>query len=219
VTRSLLAFAVFAAVLTVTPGLDTVLVLRMTVRRGRRAGLSAMAGIALGCLCWALASVLGITALLAASRLAYDVLRWAGVGYLCWLGFRALWNARRPAAAGENSTVDYQPAGAGPGTGPGSASALRTGLLTNLLNPKVGAFYLSVLPQFLPHDVPPLLGGIVLSAVHVIEGGIWLSILVVVAARAGRWLRRPAVQRRFDQVTGVVFLGFGVRLAVEGAGR
>src|SRR6266508_3557038 len=89
--RSLLAFAVFAAVLTITPGLDTVLVLRTTARQGRRAGFAAALGIALGCLCWALASALGITALLAASRLAYEVLRWLGVGYLCWLGVKALW--------------------------------------------------------------------------------------------------------------------------------
>jgi threonine/homoserine/homoserine lactone efflux protein len=155
---------------------------------------------------------LGITALLAASRLAYDVLRWAGVGYLCWLGARALWKARRP-AAGQNSTVDNRP------VGPGTADAFRTGLVTNLLNPKVGAFYLSVLPQFLPPGVHPLLGATALSAVHVLEGVLWLSILVVAAARAGRWLGRPAVQRRFDQLTGLVFLGFGVRLAVEGAGR
>src|SRR6266508_6728632 len=140
VIRSLLAFAAFAAVLTVTPGLDTVLVLRTTARQGRRAGFAAALGISLGCLCWALASALGITALLAASRLAYEVLRWLGVGYLCWLGVKALWGARRGAPpTAPPSTMDM-PIGA----------ALRTGLTTNLLNPKVGAFYVSVLPQFLP---------------------------------------------------------------------
>lgn len=203
-TGSLLAFAAFAAVLTITPGLDTVLVLRTTAGRGRRAGFAAALGISVGCLCWALASALGISALLTASRLGYEVLRWLGVGYLCWLGVRTLWTARRP----EPSTVDVEPEPARTG------AALRTGLGTNLLNPKVGAFYLSVLPQFLPAGVDPLLAGTALGAVHVLEGALWLSLLILAVDRAGRWLSGPAVRRRLDQVTGVVFLGFGAKLAV-----
>jgi len=168
--HSLLAFALFAAVLTVTPGLDTVLVLRTTARHGRRAGFAAVVGISLGCLAWALASALGITALLAASRLAYEVLRWAGVAYLCWLGVKALWGRRRAGTAdpgpAERSTVD-------------AWNAFRTGLTTNLLNPKVGAFYLSVLPQFLPRNVNPMLGATALAGVHIAEGLLWLSAVIV----------------------------------------
>jgi len=206
VIRSLLAFAAFAAVLTVTPGLDTVLVLRTTARQGRRAGFAAALGISLGCLCWALASVLGITALLAASRLAYELLRWLGVGYLCWLGVRALWGARRgappTAPARQASTVDLR-----------APAAFRTGLTTNLLNPKVGAFYVSVLPQFLPAGVAPLLGATSLAAVHMLEGIGWLSLVILAVGRASRWLSRPAVRCWLDRLTGVVFLGFGLRLA------
>jgi threonine/homoserine/homoserine lactone efflux protein len=211
---SLLAFAAFAAVLTITPGLDTVLVLRLTATRGRLAGFMSAVGIVTGCLCWALASALGISALLAASRLAYDVLRWAGAAYLCWLGVRALWAARRATAP---AGPDPEPAAAEPGGG--AFAALRTGLTTNLLNPKVGVFYASVLPQFLPHGVPPLLGAMALAGVHILEGLIWLTLLVAAIGRAGRWLRRPAVKRRLEQVTGAVLVAFGVRLAVEGAGR
>jgi threonine/homoserine/homoserine lactone efflux protein len=201
-TRSLLAFAVLAAVLTITPGLDTVLVLRTTARQGRRAGFAAALGISLGCLGWALASVLGITALLAASRLAYEILRWLGVGYLCWLGIRALWGARRGAPPTAPSTVDLR-----------APAAFRTGLTTNLLNPKVGAFYVSVLPQFLPAGVNPLLGATALAAVQVLEGIGWLSLVILAVDRAGRWLSTPAVRRWLDRLTGVVFLGFGLRLA------
>ena len=211
---SLLAFAAFAAVLTITPGLDTVLVLRLTATQGRLAGFLAAVGIVSGCLCWALASALGISALLAASRLAYDVLRWAGAAYLCWLGARALWAARRRAAPVAADEPEPEP-----DVRPGAFAALRTGLATNLLNPKVGAFYASVLPQFLPHGVPPLLAAMALAGVHIAEGLAWLSLLVVAVGRAGRWLRRPAVKRRLEQVTGAVLLAFGVRLAVEGAGR
>ena len=214
---SLAAFAVFAAVLTVTPGLDTMLVLRTAAVVGRRAGLAAVLGILLGCLVWALAGALGVTAILTASRLAFDALRIAGAIYLCWLGARALWLARRHRTV-RAAMVDEpaSPKAAGP---TGAWAAFRTGLTTNLLNPKVGVFYLSVMPQFLPAGVDPLAGSLALGAIHVLEGLIWLSLVVAVVGRVRGWLTRPAVKRRLEQVTGVVFLGFGVRLALEPALR
>lgn len=206
----MLAFAAFAAVVTVTPGLDTLLVLRTAAVAGRPAALVAGAGIGLGCLCWALASALGITAVLAASRLAYDVLRWAGAAYLCWLGARLLWRTRH--ADGEST---MEPAGS-----PSSRwDAFRTGLTTNLLNPKVGVFYLSVLPQFLPHGVSPMAASTALGAVHVAEGLLWFAVIAAVVHRAGRLFARPSVRRRLDQVTGLVFVGLGLRLALTGARR
>ena len=206
--HALLAFAVFAAIVTVIPGLDTMLVVRTAAISGRRPAFAAAAGIMSGCLCWALASALGITALLTASRVGYDVLRWAGAGYLCYLGVRALWRHRRP------STVED--AGPAPVR---AGEAYRVGLTTNLLNPKVGAFYLSALPQFLPHGVAPLLASTALAMVHNVEGMVWFAGLVFLVGRAARVLSRPAVRRRLDQFAGLVFIGFGVRLAVEGVHR
>jgi threonine/homoserine/homoserine lactone efflux protein len=206
VTSALLAFAAFAAVVTVTPGLDTMLVVRTAAVSGRRAALAAAAGIGTGCLCWALASGLGITALLTASRFGYDALRWAGAGYLCLLGVLALWRRRRP------STVDDEvPEPARTGTG----RAFRVGLTTNLLNPKVGVFYLSVLPQFLPRGVSPLLASTAMAVIHDIEGLLWFAVLVFLVGRGARLLARPGVRRRLDQLTGVVFVAFGLRLALE----
>ena len=196
---SLGAFAIFAAVLAITPGLDTMLVLRTSALGGRRAGLAAVAGIALGCLVWAVASALGVTAVLAASRLAFEVLRWAGVVYLCYLGVRALLR---------KSTVEPTAA---------SSGGIRTGLTTNLLNPKVGVFYLSVMPQFLPAGLPVLAGSLLLGAIHIGLGAVWLTLLVLVSHRAAGLLKRPTVRRRLEQLSGVVFLGFGLRLALERA--
>jgi threonine/homoserine/homoserine lactone efflux protein len=175
------------------------LVLRTTALGRRRAGLSAVVGIALGCLVWAVASALGVTAVLAASRLAFEVLRWAGVVYLCYLGVRALLR---------KSTVE--PAAA-------SSGGIRTGLTTNLLNPKVGVFYLSVMPQFLPAGLPVLAGSLLLGAIHIGLGAVWLTLLVLVSHRAAGLLKRPTVRRRLEQLSGVVFLGFGLRLALERA--
>ena len=215
------AFAVFAAVLTVTPGLDTMLVLRTTAMAGRRTGLASVLGIALGCLVWAVAGALGVTAVLSASRVAFEVLRTAGVAYLCWLGARAIWQAR--AAAALPSTVDSsEPRSSEPGSGQPRSSqaqssaptAFRTGLATNLLNPKVGVFYLSVMPQFLSAAGNALAGSLGLGAIHVVEGLVWLSLVVLAVNRARGWLTRPTVKRRLEQLTGVAFLGFGLRLAL-----
>jgi threonine/homoserine/homoserine lactone efflux protein len=207
VTSSLVAFALFAAILTITPGLDTLLVLRTSAAGGRVAGFASVVGIGLGCLVWAVASAVGVTAVLAASRLAFEVLRVAGVAYLCWLGGRALWFARRPA---ENRP-------AVPAEAWGRGRALRTGLTTNLLNPKVGVFYLSVLPQFLPDGVNPFVGSLALAAIHIGEGFLWQTLVVLAVNRATGWLTRLNVRRRLEQLTGVVFLGFGLRLALERA--
>ena len=205
----MLAFALVAAVVTVTPGLDTVLVLRTAAVSGRRAALAAGAGISLGCFVWAVASGLGITAVLTASQLAYEVLRWAGAAYLCWLGARALWLSRRMP----------QPHQAAPQASQRAWAAFRIGLVTNLLNPKVGVFYLSILPQFLPEGANPLVASVVMALIHNVEGLAWFALLVLVVRGAHGVLSRPAVRRRLDQVVGVCFIGFGLRLAAEGTGR
>jgi threonine/homoserine/homoserine lactone efflux protein len=219
--NSYVAFALFAAVLAITPGLDTLLVLKTTAAGGRGAGLATVVGVQLGCLIWAVASAIGVTAIINVSRIAFEVLRWAGVAYLCWLGLRALWSARRVPATDTAARTDrmegHLPYGNPPSRGASWHAALRTGLTTNLLNPKVGAFYLSVLPQFLPHGVSPLVGSLVLAAIHIAEGLVWLSLVVLAVTRAKEWLMRPRVRRRLEALSGVVFLGFGLRLALERA--
>ncbi|HEU5156484.1 MAG TPA: LysE family translocator [Streptosporangiaceae bacterium] len=197
-----LAFAAVAALVTITPGLDTVLVLRTTVSSGRGAGYLAGVGVATGCLLWATASAAGLTAVLAASRFAFDALRLAGAGYLLWLGVRALWGARR---------TTTEPAGGPlPMNGP---AALRQGLTTNLLNPKVGVFYMSLLPQFMPHDAPVFWTSLLFAAIHDVEGLIWFAFVVFAAGAARRVLTRPAAMRALHRLTGIALIAFGVRLA------
>jgi threonine/homoserine/homoserine lactone efflux protein len=204
-SRPLLAFALFAAVVTITPGVDTMLVLRASALSGRRAGLGAVAGIVTGCLVWAALSALGVAAVLTASRVAFEILRAAGVVYLLYLGVRALLGSRARRDGGGAEPV------------PHSTPGWRTGLTTNLLNPKVGAFYLSVMPAFLPAGLSPLAGGLLLGGVHAVEGAVWLTALVYAVGRARALFERPRVQRTLQRLSGLVFIGFGVRLALERA--
>ncbi len=204
-TAAVLTFAVVAGALTVTPGLDTALVLRAALTHSRRQALATAAGIVAGLFVWGAAAAAGVSALLTASELAFDVLRYAGAAYLVGYGVRLLIAAVRRRAPG------VEPAGEGPGT---AWRAARAGLVTNLLNPKVGVFYVALLPQFVPAGSDPLLVGLLLAAVHGALSMAWFLLLTQLAQLLGRWLRRPGTVRAVDGVTGAALVGFGVRLAV-----
>ncbi|WP_018912032.1 LysE family translocator [Thiomonas sp. FB-6] len=210
VVSSLLAFSAAALVLTVTPGVDTAVVLRSAAGAGRRSGAAAALGVAMGCLAWGLLAAAGLAALLAASARAYDALRLLGAAYLAWLGLRLLLRPGRSfAQAAPRADAVHAPRG----SAPGAASDGLRGLLTNLLNPKVGVFYVSFLPQFVPHGV--WVGGFLflLACVHVVLSLAWFAVLIAATAPIGRWLSSRRVARALDRCTGLVFLAFGARLA------
>ena len=161
-------------------------------------------GIATGCYVWGVASAAGITALLAASQIGYDVLRVVGAAYLIWPGVQTLRDARRP--HGEDATV---------GADLSIARAYRAGLLTNLLNPKVGVVYLSLLPAFVPAGVPVLATTLLLVTVHNVLGLLWLGTVAHVVHLAGGVLSRARFRRRLEQASGTVLVGLGVGLALD----
>lgn len=202
-TGAVLGFTAFAALLTITPGIDTALVIRFSIAGGSRRGRLAAAGVCTGVLVWGAASAAGITALVTASERAYDALRIAGAVYLVFLGVRAL--------MGRGDAAEREPAK----TPLSGATAFRMGLTTNLLNPKVGAFYLSVLPQFVPNGAPVLATSLLLATIHALEGIVWLSLVATATARLGERLKRPSIARRLEQLTGIVLIGLGARLALE----
>jgi threonine/homoserine/homoserine lactone efflux protein len=201
---ALLGFAVVAAVLTVTPGLDSALVLRSALTKGRREAVATGAGIIAGLFVWGAAAAVGVSALLTASDIAYDVLRFVGAAYLVWFGVRLLVRAVRGTGVTEADVVVQ--------TSPWRAA--RQGLATNMLNPKVGVFYVALLPQFIPPDDNPLAVGLLLAGEHGLITVAWFAVLIVLASALARWLRRPATVRAIDGVTGLALLGFGVKLAV-----
>ncbi|MFF9478474.1 LysE family translocator [Streptomyces sp. NPDC014733] len=216
---SLLGFTAVAALLTVSPGPDFAVVLRTALGSGRRAALCSALGIAAGCFVWGLAGAVGLTAMLSASEVAYGVLRVAGALYLMWLGVQALRTARRRRTApGEAvpSAVEETADGVG-ADGISPLRAFRTGLLTNVLNPKVGVVYLSLLPQFIPHGAPVVATTLLLVAVHAVLGVVWLGTLACAVHRARAFFRRPRVRRRLDQATGGVLLALGAAAGFEAA--
>ncbi|MFI0814873.1 LysE family translocator [Streptomyces sp. NPDC021098] len=211
---SALAFAGVAALINVTPGLDTLLVLRTSVSQGRNAGLAASLGILAGCLVWGFATAVGLTALLTASRVAYDTLRVAGAAYLVWLGASALWRSRRSVAETEPEAVDPEPVG---GSAPrGRWAAFRAGTATNLLNPKAGVFYMSLIPQFTPHGASVFTSTLVFTAIDIVELALWYWVVSGAASALSERIRRPAFRRRMEQVSGVAFFGFAANLLAEG---
>jgi threonine/homoserine/homoserine lactone efflux protein len=199
---ALIAFVAAAALLTITPGLDTAMVLRTAAVEGARRATLAALGIILGCLAWGAAVALGLGVLLAASSLAYIVLKWAGAAYLAWLGIGLILRPR--------SRFDLGAAGSGQ-----RGNWLARGFLNNLLNPKIGVFYVSFLPQFVPAHVAAGPFIFLLAAIHGLLGAIWFAALIAATSPLKRWLARQAVVRWIDRAAGAVFLGFGLRLALD----
>ena len=234
-------FALLAGLLTIVPGVDTVLVLQAAATRGRAVAAATVAGICTGLLIWGVAAALGVSALLAASRTAFDVLQVAGAVYLLWLGSRLLRGAVGPRPEAVPGLPPPPPAVADLTTSVERCSStaqshrsgeigqrrraerarewagFRRGLLTNLLNPKIGVFYLAVLPQFVPPDVPAAAAGVALALVHVLETTLWFAVVIGIVHLARTWFARESVRRWIDAVSGTALVGFGLVLLARRA--
>ena len=218
--QTLLAFIGAAVVVALVPGPSTAIIVRQSVTSGRRAGVAAMLGNESGVVLWGLSAALGLSALLLASRIAYDTMRIAGAVFLVGMGARSLWRSRRantgpaaPSSAAAVGTVDA--AAEPPGRGESRWRAYRLGLLTNVANPKAGVFAVSFLPQFVPHGARVLPVLILLSLIWALIDMVWYLSLIWLAGRAGRALARPSVRRRVERLSGIVLVALGLRLATE----
>lgn len=201
------SFVAFCVVLILIPGPDFAVVVRNSLAGGRRRGRWTAVGVAAAAATQGLAAAFGLGALVLASRPLFEAIRWVGMAYLALLGGQALCSAWRGSGA---------PVVTAPAAGREATAGLRQGYLSNITNPKVVAFYLAVLPQFLPTDAA--LGSAVgLALTHAVLS---LGYLVLVAAgvqRASRVLARERVRRSMDAATGLVLVGFAGRLALEHA--
>jgi threonine/homoserine/homoserine lactone efflux protein len=198
-------FASAVFVLNATPGVDFVLTVSRTLQGGVRAGVAAALGINAGCVVHALAAAFGLAALLALYPAAFVAVQWAGAAYLVWLGVGMLRQAWRGGGAA--------PAQTGAAAAKTFAAEFRAGLLTNVLNPKVALFFLAFLPQFVPASSPhPTLSFLLLGGWFVVQGFLFLMLLVALAARLARLGASPRTQRLLHAVGGVLFIALAARV-------
>ena len=195
----LAAFLGVSAVVIVTPGQDTALTIRNTLLDGRRGGLATAAGVVSGQLTWALAASAGLSAVLLASAPVFTAIRVAGAAYLVFLGAQSLVAAVRGARASRSARPQRRRA------------PYRQGVLSNLGNPKMAVFFTSLLPQFTSSFAGMLGLGLVFASLTLV----WLGAYALAVARASGFLRRPAVRRALDALTGVVLVALGVRVAAD----
>jgi RhtB (resistance to homoserine/threonine) family protein len=199
---ALLPFLAISILLIVIPGPDTAMVTKNAVAGGRRSGVYAAFGVSVGLTIWTVAAALGIAALLRASEIGFDILKFAGAIYLTWVGIQMLRSRGAVAAV--------------PGARTGSGKkAFRQGLLSDLGNPKIAVFFTSLLPQFVHGTGSAFTPLLFLGVVFAVLTLLWLAVYALAVGHASGWLRRPGVRKTLDRVTGVVLIGFGVRLALE----
>ncbi|MCB6184210.1 LysE family translocator [Leeia sp. TBRC 13508] len=200
----LFAFIAAAFVLTITPGVDTALVLRAATMGGRKPAAMAGLGVVLGCLIWGAAVSLGLGAILQASEVAYNIVKFVGAGYLVLQGIKLLRAPRQKISVDEEQNRKTS-----------SREAFLKGFITNILNPKVGVFYITFLPQFVPAGANIAAYSFMLACVHVLLSFAWFAILIMATVPLGQFLRRPAAVKWLDRLTGFVFIAFGLKLAAS----
>lgn len=201
-------FLVAITLLTLSPGVDTLLVIRNTARGGVRDGVLTSVAICSGLFVHATVSALGISLILLQSAWAFGLLKLAGAGYLIWLGLASLWAARRGQGlpvAGVLGEREARPVW----------RPLREGLLSNVLNPKTVVFYMAFLPQFIAPTDPALIKSLWLAGVHFIIANLWQIGIVMTVGSAGRWLGSRLFARVLNGATGAVLVGLGIKLALE----
>jgi threonine/homoserine/homoserine lactone efflux protein len=208
VIHHLWLFVGIAAVVIVVPVPDTAIVTKNALLHGRRAALGTSFGVSTGLAVWTVASALGVASIVRASDTAFTVLKLIGAAYLVWLGIQALRAAGRPGSHSDDREPVRRAALDGRG-------GFRQGLLSDLANPKIGAFFTGLLPQFAGPGHSVLLPFLVLGGLFVLMTVVWLCGYTLVAVKASAVLRRRRVKAAIDRVSGVILIGFGVRLALE----
>lgn len=207
--QHLLTYLVAITLLTITPGVDTMLVIRNTARGGWRDGAVSSLGICSGLFVHGAVSAVGISVILLQTAWLFSGLKLAGAGYLVWLGIGSWRSAMksRPALQAELLPAEIR--------GFRVARSLREGFLSNVLNPKTAVFYLAFLPQFIDPTGSALLQSLSLAGLHFLIAMIWQCLLALMVTQAKVWLGRPSTNMAFGAVTGSVLIALGLRLAID----
>lgn len=204
-SATLFSFLFAITILTLTPGFDTALVLRTAIAQGWQRAWATALGVTLGCLLWGIAVGLGLGALLMASEIAYNLLKWIGAGWLLCLGIKLLLKPRQQSVGTAEQPAHQQ----------GYLACFSRGLMGNLLNPKIGVFYVTFLPQFIPAGASVTLWCTLMALAHMLLGLFWNAILIGGSHYFASHLRKPTVLKGMDRQTGCVFIGFAAKLALS----
>ena len=210
---SFLTFLAAIVLLTMSPGVDTVMVIRNTIRGGRIDGLVTSIAICSGLFVHAVVSAAGVSFILLQSASLFTMLKLAGAAYLIWLGLKSLRNAwgrntHATLTAGVTNTESN-------GLTPSLSRSFREGFLSNVLNPKTIVFYMAFLPQFIQPHESVMLKSVFLAGVHFIASNIWQLILILMVAKARQWLSSEKAMRYLDGLIGSVMMTFGIKLATD----
>lgn len=199
-------FVAAAIILNLTPGADTLYILTRSIAQGSRAGLVSVAGIMSGCVVHVLAAAFGLSLILTTSAFAFFLVKWTGALYLIFLGIKAL-TTRAPAFETQNSRF----------TNKALVTIYRQGVITNILNPKVALFFLSFLPQFInPANAEGPVPFLVLGSTFLVTGTLWCMVLTRTATRMTHmWRENAGIGMWMQKLSGVIFIGFGVNLALN----
>ncbi len=209
ITQDLTACLIAITIITITPGLDTLLVIRNTARGGWRDGAASSLGICSGLFVHAVISAVGISLILLQAAWAFSALKLAGAGYLIWLGIGSWARVlrRNSLVITNGGTVEVKAFR--------MQRSLREGFLSNVLNPKAVVFYMAFLPQFINPAGSALAQSLLLAGLHFVIAMIWQCLLALGVKQARNWLRKPRVGRVFDGLTGSVMFGLGLKVAID----
>jgi threonine/homoserine/homoserine lactone efflux protein len=206
-TGPLFAFIGISVLVITTPGPDTAMTIRNALLGGRPAGLATALGVSTGLAIWALTTSAGLVALLVASEPLFLAVKYAGAAYLVWLGIQSL----RAAFGGGHAVTIGSPAG----IRLPARQAFVQGVVSDLSNPKIAAFFTSMLPQFAPAGTADFAGLAMLGLLFSLMTLLWLSGYAFAVARMGDALRRPRIRRTLEGITGGALIGLGLKLATE----
>ena len=209
ITQDLTACLIAITIITITPGLDTLLVIRNTARGGWRDGAASSLGICSGLFVHAAISAVGISLILLQAAWAFSALKLAGAGYLIWLGVGSWARVLRRDSlvitnGGTVEVKDFR-----------MQRSLREGFLSNVLNPKAVVFYMAFLPQFINPAGSALAQSMLLAGLHFVIAMIWQCLLALGVKQARTWLCKPRVGRVFDGLTGSVMFALGLKVAID----
>ena len=201
---NMITFAILASILVIIPGLDFALVLRYATTQSRKSAIVVMLGITSGLFVWGVFASLGISAILQASETAFNVLKIVGASYMVWMGIGFIRNSFKNS---DNSAINSRVAA--------NKRIFTKGLFSNLLNPKAGVFYLSVLPQFIPAESNHLIFGLLLTCIHAVITIIFFVFLILFIHTLKDFFVRPKVTKVMERISGLAVIGFGARLLLS----